>query len=140
MATFSIALKTGLFVYAVAAAISYTLWQVAPVEVAQFWWAPMMVLPILTLIPLGRKCIAARRPINPAGAGWKLGLQWTLLFLVLDGAVLWLYDPTLSSLGLLELKLGIAYVVRLLVVLCSGPIAAEQYRRRLRRRLGFFAR
>ncbi|NLV92871.1 MAG: hypothetical protein GX030_10850 [Firmicutes bacterium] len=139
MGTFAIALKTGLFVYAILFAVSYTLWQLAT-ETMAYWLIPVMILPAFLLVPLGTKCVTARRPLDPAAVGWKLGLQWMFLFLILDAGALWLCDPELSWLGMLDLKVGIGYLGRILLVLLSGPMTGERYRRNLRKGLRMFRR
>ena len=77
---------------------------------------------------------------DPAAVGWKLGLQWMFLFLILDAGALWLCDPELSWLGMLDLKVGIGYLGRILLVLLSGPMTGERYRRNLRKGLRMFRR
>lgn len=141
MATFATALKTGLFAYIISAATSYTIWQMTVSEIARVWWIPALILPPFLLVPLGRKCMMNKRPSNPTGVGWKLGFQWMVLFLIFDAVVTWVFDPSFTvAEDLLDPIVGIGFIVRHLVVLACGPIAAELYRKALRRRLGFFIR
>lgn len=141
MPTLGVAIRSGLFSYVISAAISYLLWQLFALPLA---WVPMVVLPVLMLVSLGKKAMIVRRPLSPNATGWKLGFQLFLVFLILDLVCVWLYDPTLTllieALGEPRWDIGALLLVRYILVVLSGPIAAERFRRALRKGLGFFAR
>lgn len=141
MPTLGVAFRSGLFSYVISAAISYLIWQGLDWP---FAWIPMVVLPIFMLVSLGKKAMVVRRPLNPNGTGWKMGVQLLALFAVLDLVCLWLYDPTFAPLidAVTEQRwdVGAILVARYLLVMISGPVAAERFRRALRKGLGFLAR
>lgn len=139
--TLGVAIRSGLFSYMISAAISYLIWQLFDLP---FAWVPMVVLPIFMLVSLGKKAMIVRRPLNPNATGWKLGWQLFVIFAILDCMCVWLIDPSFSyvlqAVADQRWDLGAVLVARYILVMISGPIAAERFRHALRKGLGFFAR